>query len=88
MESVQYVHRIDLCGNAKKNTQAVKRGECAVNYTEYMNLRKPEEDDFYSVEDINENAEKIDKKIKETDQQMKKNVEKTRRGSNESGAIS
>lgn len=48
-----------------------------MNYTEYMNLRKPEEDDFYSVEDINENAEKIDKKIKETDQQMKKNVEKT-----------
>lgn len=48
-----------------------------MNYTEYMNLRKPEEDDFYSVEDISENAEKIDKKIKETDQKMEKTVEKT-----------
>lgn len=47
-----------------------------MNYTEYMNLRKPEEDDFYSVEDISENAEKIDKKIKEVDEQLENKVEK------------
>jgi phage-related tail fiber protein len=34
-------------------------------YTQNYNLKKPEQDDFYNVEDFNDNADIIDEKLKE-----------------------
>lgn len=36
-----------------------------MEYTQNYNLKKPEQDDFYNVEDFNENADIIDQKLKE-----------------------
>ena len=36
-----------------------------MEYTQNYNLKKPEQDDFYNVEDFNDNADIIDQKLKE-----------------------
>lgn len=36
-----------------------------MKYTPNYGLKKPEQDDFYNVEDFNENADIIDQKLKE-----------------------
>ena len=36
-----------------------------MKYTPNYGLKKPEQDDFYNVEDFNENADIIDEKLKE-----------------------
>jgi hypothetical protein len=38
-----------------------------MKYTPNYGLKKPEQDDFYNVEDFNENADIIDEKLKEAE---------------------
>src|SRR5690606_801737 len=43
-----------------------------MKYTENYNLKKPEAEDFYNVEDFNENADIIDKKLKDLEDNFEK----------------